>query len=150
TGKRLNKKAIEVVIEFKKLNSKLIYENDNEDVDCNLMVINIEPNAQISLYIYENKSTRNNRNHNIQIYNLIDKKQVVDAYESLICDALIGNQTNFVHWEELKQSWEFIDYISTEWKKSNVTIPQYKPGSFGPKESDQLLKQDNFEWWNNL
>ncbi|MDU1258404.1 MAG: hypothetical protein E6971_14780, partial [Clostridium perfringens] len=48
------------------------------------------------------------------------------------------------------QSWEFIDYISTEWKKSNVTIPQYKPGSFGPKESDQLLKQDNFEWWNNL
>ena len=51
TGKRLNKKAIEVVIEFKKLNSKLIYENDNEDVDCNLMVINIEPNAQISLYI---------------------------------------------------------------------------------------------------
>ena len=35
-------------------------------------------------------------------------------------------------------------------KKSNVTIPQYKPGSFGPKESDQLLKQDNFEWWNNL
>ena len=150
TGKRLNKKAIEVVIEFKKLNSKLIYENDNEDVDCNLMVINIEPNAQISLYIYENKSTRNNRNHNIQIYNLIDKKQVVDAYESLICDALIGNQTNFVHWEELKHSWEFIDYISTEWKKSNVTIPQYKPGSFGPKESDQLLKQDNFEWWNNL
>ncbi|MEJ7454006.1 glucose-6-phosphate dehydrogenase, partial [Staphylococcus xylosus] len=56
----------------------------------------------------------------------------------------------FVHWEELKHSWEFIDYISTEWKKSNVTIPQYKPGSFGPKESDQLLKQDNFEWWNNL
>ncbi|MEC5379253.1 glucose-6-phosphate dehydrogenase, partial [Staphylococcus hominis] len=106
TGKRLNKKAIEVVIEFKKLNSKLIYENDNEDVDCNIMVINIEPNAQISLYIYENKSTRNNRNHNIQIYNLIDKKQVVDAYESLICDALIGNQTNFVHWEELKHSWE--------------------------------------------
>lgn len=65
TGKRLNKKAIEVVIEFKKLNSKLIYENDNEDVDCNLMVINIEPNAQISLYIYENKSTRNNRNHKV-------------------------------------------------------------------------------------
>ncbi|MCC3681317.1 glucose-6-phosphate dehydrogenase, partial [Staphylococcus epidermidis] len=59
-------------------------------------------------------------------------------------------QTNFVHWEELKQSWEFIDYISTEWKKSNVTIPQYKPGSFGPKESDQLLKQDNFEGGKNL
>ena len=39
------------------------------------MVINIEPNAQISLYIYENKSTRNNRNHNIQIYNLIDKNK---------------------------------------------------------------------------
>ncbi|OIS62526.1 hypothetical protein A4A37_21630 [Bacillus subtilis] len=86
----------------------------------------------------------------MKIYNSIDKNQVVDAYESLICDALIGNQTNFVPWKELKQSWEFIDYISTEWRKSNVTIPQYKPGSFGPKESDQLLKQDNFEWWNNL
>ncbi|HDJ4208237.1 TPA: glucose-6-phosphate dehydrogenase [Staphylococcus aureus] len=150
TGKRLGKKATEIVIEFKKNNNTLRYENNNEDTDCNLLVINIEPNAKISLYIYENKSNRNNRSHNMKIYNSIDKNQVVDAYESLICDALIGNQTNFVHWEELKQSWEFIDYISTEWKKSNVTIPQYKPGSFGPKESDQLLKQDNFEWWNNL
>ncbi|HDN3455010.1 TPA: glucose-6-phosphate dehydrogenase [Staphylococcus aureus] len=150
TGKRLSKKATEVVIEFKKTNNELRYENNNEDTSCNLLVINIEPNAAISLYIYENKSNRNNRRHNMKLHNSIEKNKTMAAYETLICDALVGDQTNFVHWDELKQSWNFIDHINKEWITSDKSIPQYLPGSYGPEESDQLLEHDGFKWWNDL
>ena len=46
-----------------------------------------------------------------------DKMNTVDAYENLIYDALIGEQTNFTHWEELKHSWKFIDDIENVWKQ---------------------------------
>ena len=45
-----------------------------------------------------------------------DKMNTVDAYENLIYDTLIGEQTKFTHWEELKFL-KFIDDIENVWKQ---------------------------------
>ncbi len=37
--------------------------------------------------------------------------QIPDAYEKLFYDFLIGDRTNFVHWHEVKTTWDFIDRI---------------------------------------
>lgn len=44
-----------------------------------------------------------------------DKMNTVDAYENLMFDTLLGEQTNFIHWTELVYSWLFIDEIEKVW-----------------------------------
>lgn len=150
TGKRMKNKSIDIVIEFKKLNNNLTSEINNRYADCNLLVINIEPKETISLYI-SNKSLKHNKNQPIKLHSSsTNKPKSIDAYETLICDALIGDQTNFTHWEELKYSWKFIDNIKEAWSDSNITISKYTPGTYGPKESNELLENDGFIWWNNV
>lgn len=79
-----------------------------------------------------------------------DKMNTVDAYENLIFDVLLGDQTNFTHWDELMYSWLFIDEIEKVWSYEQPNFPNYKAGTNGPEESDELLERDGLSWWNNL
>ena len=150
TGKRMNSKETKIVIEFKNKDNMLNYLHDNNSISNNIMVISIEPCESISLYIYQNKSYRNDKPHTIPLKGTNDHKKTVAPYENLICDALVGDHTNFIHWEELKYSWIFIDMIKKGWLKSQSEIYKYPSGSFGPEESNELLQSNHSFWWNDL
>ena len=46
-----------------------------------------------------------------------------EAYESLIYDCLLGDATNFTHWDEVALSWKFVDTISETWEaKQNLSL----------------------------
>ncbi|RPA63625.1 glucose-6-phosphate dehydrogenase [Aerococcus agrisoli] len=72
---------------------------------------------------------------------------VPDAYEKLIYDALIGDQTNFSTWNELAEQWRIVDSIIENWKDDGITsLPTYEGKSRGPKEADELLRQNGHCW----
>ncbi len=71
-----------------------------------------------------------------------------EAYEKLIHDCLLGDATNFAHWDEVALSWNFVDSISETWAANKILSPNYESGSMGPKESDDLLAKDGLHWWN--
>lgn len=71
----------------------------------NLLVINVQPNEGFSLCVNGKKSNQNNEMQKVKLSYTMpikDKMNTVDAYENLIYDILIGEQTKFTHWEELK------------------------------------------------
>ncbi|GEP84679.1 glucose-6-phosphate 1-dehydrogenase [Staphylococcus piscifermentans] len=152
TGKRMSKKSIQIVIEFKKNPRNLYYEN-NEDNAANLLVIDVQPNEGFSLCVNGKKSDQNNEMQSVKLpytMPINDKMNTVDAYENLIFDVLLGDQTNFTHWDELMYSWLFIDEIEKVWSYEQPNFPNYKAGTNGPEESDELLERDGLSWWNNL
>ena len=152
TGKRMKKKSIQIVIEFKKNPMHLYYSNCEQNAP-NLLVLNVQPNEGFSLCVNGKKSNQNNEMQKVKLpytMPIKDKMNTVDAYENLIYDALIGEQTNFTHWEELKHSWKFVDDIENVWKQEQPQFPNYASGSYGPKESEKLLSEDGLNWWNNL
>ena len=77
-----------------------------------------------------------------------DKMNTVDAYENLMFDTLLGDQTNFIHWIELVYSWLFIDEIEKVWSYKQPDSTNYKVEENEPKESDDLLEKDGLSWWN--
>ena len=104
TGKRMKKKSIQIVIEFKKNPMHLYYSNCEQNAP-NLLVLNVQPNEGFSLCVNGKKSNQNNEMQKVKLpytMPIKDKMNTVDAYENLIYDTLIGEQTNFTHWEELK------------------------------------------------
>jgi len=68
-----------------------------------------------------------------------------DAYERLLYDIMIGDQTLFTGWDMVEHSWKIVDKISKAWKNEKVT--SYKAGSWGPKESDKLIEKDGRKWY---
>ena len=60
---------------------------------------------------------------------------LIEAYERLIHDALIGDRTLFTRGDGIKRTWEVVaDVIAKP-----PPLKRYAPGSWGPKEADALL-----------
>ncbi|RDW22231.1 glucose-6-phosphate dehydrogenase [Oceanobacillus arenosus] len=149
TGKRMTGKSTKIVIEFKDIPMNLYYKKDN-DRNPNLLSINIQPNEGITLGLNARKSSEGALAEPIQLaYNLDETSGIntPEAYERLLYDCMIGDATNFTHWDEVALSWKFVDSILGVWSEEKADFPNYKSGSMGPKAADELLEKDGFHWW---
>src|SRR5699024_10948203 len=63
------------------------------------------------------------------------------------CMTMLGDGTNFTHWDEVALAWQFVDSILRVWENEKADFPNYDSGSMGPDEAEQLLEQDGFHWW---
>lgn len=149
TGKRMTEKSTKIVVEFKDIPMKLYYENKN-DKHPNLLVINIQPNEGITLHLNAKKAGTSTIAEPIQLAysnNGIHGINTPEAYEKLLFDCMIGDGTNFTHWDEVALAWEFVDSILNVWENERADYPNYESGSMGPDAADKLLEQDGFHWW---
>ena len=64
------------------------------------------------------------------------------AYETLLLDVIQGNQTLFVHSEEVRASWQFYSPLL----EMDRSVRSYPAGTWGPGEADMLLEMDGNQW----
>jgi glucose-6-phosphate 1-dehydrogenase len=69
------------------------------------------------------------------------------AYQTLLLDVMLGDATLFTRSDEVEAAWSVIDplldYIA---KHPPSKIPQYKAGTWGPEEANQLLTPSGTRW----
>ncbi|MFC7370706.1 glucose-6-phosphate dehydrogenase [Fictibacillus iocasae] len=150
TGKRLNTKSTEIVIQFKQ-GPMSLYRANNVNHPPNLLRIHIQPDEGLSLSLNAKPHGDNMNLLPIDMSfcnNCHNEVNSPEAYEKLIGDCLFGNSTYFTRWDEVALSWEFIDSISRAWSSGELPPPaSYPSGSMGPIEADDLLLKDGFTWW---
>lgn len=149
TGKRMTEKSTQIIVEFEDIPMNLYYK-DNTEKHPNLLVINISPNEGITLYLNAKKAGTGNQAQSVRLaYNNdgINGINTPEAYEKLIYDCMIGDTTNFTHWNEVALTWEFVDPILEKWKTTTPDFPNYQAGTMGPETANKLLQQDGFHWW---
>lgn len=149
TGKRMAKKTISIVIQFKDIPMNL-YEGSQNARHPNLLTINIQPDAGVTLSINANKAGTGSLAQPIQLSYKQDEIPGIntpEAYEKLLFDCTIGDATNFTHWDEVAQSWEFVDPILEAWSEKQPSFPNYQSGSMGPRAAYELLQKDGNHWW---
>src|SRR5690625_4742713 len=149
TGKRMATKATKIVVEFKDIPMNLYYKNENEK-HPNLLYINIHPDEGITLYLNAKKSGVGSQAEPVKLsYNSagVDGMNTPEAYEKLILDCMLGDATNFTHWDEVALSWRYIDRVLKVWENKQPDFPNYESGSMGPEAADKLLQQDGYHWW---
>ena len=147
TGKRLNKKIAEVVIEFKDA-PYVLYNKDN-NIQPNLLVIRIHPEERIFLKLNVKKQGNENEIVPIQMDFCQSCQSVIsaEAYEKLIYDAIKGESTLFTRWDETEFSWKFVERILNMWKDYDVPLYKYNSLTEGPKEMNNFLHKENMKWW---
>ena len=78
--------------------------------------------------------------------NRIEGDETIDAYETLMLDLLSGEQSKFLHIDEVKAAWKLVDPIIDYWSKDKSKPTQYKPGEFDPEES-KVIFEDEGQFW---
>ncbi len=70
-----------------------------------------------------------------------------DAYERLLLDVLQGDPSLFPCAEEIELAWAVIDQVLDRWESPTASAPiVYDPGSWGPREADVMLEEDDRRW----
>lgn len=149
TGKRLGNYGAEIVIQFKDL-PNILYFNDSNIQEPNLLVIRIQPNVGVFFQF----NTKDFSTHHDIVPMKMDTSYVSpsqgntpEAYERLIYDILRGDSTLFSRWDEVEAAWTVADKIIRYREQNKVRFPNYDAGSMGPVRSFELLAKDGRKWW---
>lgn len=143
TGKNLDRTVTEMSVVFKTPVNRL-FKHSPIGMEPNVLIFRIQPNEGIVLKILSKTPGRENKLEQSYMqfcYHELST-QLHDPYERLLADAIEGDQTFFNDEIEIDLQWKFIDPL---FGKGNTPI-SYKAGSWGPKESDELLKKDGRAW----
>jgi glucose-6-phosphate 1-dehydrogenase len=68
--------------------------------------------------------------------------QLPEAYETLLRDVMIGDQTLFVSAEFTEKAWRLYDPLLT----GTQVVHPYSAGSWGPREADALVERQGHQW----
>jgi len=146
TGKKLAKKEAYMMIEFKK--GKLCHAEGNEKP--NRLVLKIQPEEGVSFH-FNVKEPGNTMHVNEVEMDFCQTCQMTynspEAYESLLLDAIEGDQSRFTRWDEVESAWEFVDQIIKHCEDRAQWLESYEVNSWGPQSSNKLLENDGRAWW---
>lgn len=150
TGKRMKTKSTEIIIQFKSI-PRILYSKEYDNVSPDLLVITVQPRESIFFRFNTKMPGTENKIIPVQMdfcQSCQFEINTPEAYERLINDVMYGDSTLFTSWDEVEYSWKFVDTISSYWESEKLPLYAYKSGSYGPDQSDALLKKDNKVWWN--
>ncbi|MDH6364454.1 glucose-6-phosphate 1-dehydrogenase [Enterococcus sp. PF1-24] len=154
TGKRLTEKGTRINIVFKQVPINVfrpeVEEHSlQEDLPPNVLTIYIQPTEGFSMTLNGKEVGQGFNTLPVKLDYRNSAETVSnspEAYEKLMLDALLGDSTNFTHWDELKQSWKIVDVVRAAWDKQTPDFPNYPAGTMGPQAAFDLLEKDGFQW----
>lgn len=148
TGKKLEGKVTSIIIQFKEKGHEL-FKNFWEKPMPNHITIQIQPNEGIGIRLAAKKPGLETNLEPVDMefcYKTSFDKPQPEAYERLLLDVMLGDQSLFMAEDLIEESWKVIDPIEDAWSKNLVPLSTYKHGSWGPKEADELIEKDGRKW----
>jgi glucose-6-phosphate 1-dehydrogenase len=149
TGKFLGEKLSEIVVRFQSPPLTLFQKQCESPVYPNDLIIRVQPEEGIS---WRMNGKVPGGALNIKpvaldfFYKTTFNVEPPEAYERLIYDAMIGDQTLFIRGDEAEAAWAVIDPIAQAWASSKTPPQEYAPGSWGPKRGQDLIEHDGRRW----
>ena len=150
SGKRLAMKASEIVVQFTRPPAILFGQDSRFRVSPNLLVIRIQPNEGVTLYLNSKTPGLETKLQPIKLefgYETTFGSDTPEAYERLILDALNGDGTLFIRGDEAETSWGLLTPVLEHWaSQRSHGLESYASGTWGPLEADKLLLESGHEW----
>jgi glucose-6-phosphate 1-dehydrogenase len=150
SGKRLAMKASEIVVQFTRPPAILFGQDSRLKVSPNLLVIRIQPNEGVTLYLNSKTPGLETKLQPIKLafgYETTFGSDTPEAYERLILDALNGDGTLFIRGDEAEMSWGLLTPVLDYWSSQGKNgLETYASGTWGPLAADKLLLASGHEW----
>jgi glucose-6-phosphate 1-dehydrogenase len=147
TGKRLPRRVTEIAVVFKQAPHLPFDATDTVELGHNQLVVRVQPDEGVTLRFGSKVpgSAMEVRDVSMDfLYGESFTESSPEAYERLILDVLIGDQTLFPRDAEVDASWRVIDPLEEFWAGS--APERYRAGEWGPKAAEEMLAGDGRVW----
>ncbi|MFL6230072.1 MAG: glucose-6-phosphate dehydrogenase [Pyrinomonadaceae bacterium] len=151
SGKRLAKRVTEIAIRFKGAPHQLFGHEMMEQMEPNQLIIRIQPDEGITLRFAAKVPGQITRVRDVNMdfrYGASFGVHLAEAYERLLLDCMLGDQTLYARTDMTERGWEIVMPIIEEWErtKGDVQFPNYEAGTWGPAASDELIERAGRRW----
>lgn len=153
SGKRLAAKRSEIVITFKHIPHSIFLPVHSEDLVQNRLTLTVQPQEGLSLSFLAKKPgpklCMGDLTMDFKYASILEKgESMPEAYERLLLDCMLGDQTLFIRSDTVELAWGLLTPVLEHWKEHPESCPLafYPAGSSGPKEADRLIQNDNHFW----
>ena len=147
TAKRLHENATYISIKLKPQS------NSAHETSENWIIISIQPSESIHIEMKTKvPGLDDTKTRKIQLQGGIRHKydETIDSYETLLLDLIEGNQSRFLHIDEVKAQWHLIDPIIEKWKDESIPVHQYTAGSKDPEASKIIFENEDQFWRSSI
>ncbi|HEY1801965.1 MAG TPA: glucose-6-phosphate dehydrogenase [Terriglobales bacterium] len=152
TGKSLAAQNTQIVIQFSRAPFVLFRDTPVDNLMPNQLILHIQPQEGISLQFAAKIPGPVMRLGAVDMnfeYADYFGTQPSTGYERLLHDCMIGDQTLFQRADMVEAGWSVVSPVLDVWKALPPrNFPNYSAGSWGPKESEELLERDDRHWRN--
>ena len=148
-GKRLPRRISEVAIVFKKAPHSIFSPADPQMLEPNVLTLNIQPEECFSLTVQAKRPGPKMCTAPMNMdfcYRQFFGADLPEAYERLLMDAMLGDQTLYIRSDVMEASWEFFQPLLAAWKADPQPPPLYAVGSWGPAAATELVSADGRAW----
>lgn len=154
TGKRMPRKVSEIVIYFKPQPHNL-FKDSFRQLPPNKLSIRLQPDEAVEITVMNKvpgltgsgAMNLQKTKLNLSFSEAFNRFRIPDAYEKLLLEVMLGDQSLFVRRDEVEEAWKWVDGIFAAWKSGNEKPEPYQAGTWGPVASIALLARENRAWY---
>ncbi|MBK5938710.1 glucose-6-phosphate dehydrogenase [Halochromatium roseum] len=152
TGKRMGETNSLVSIRFRHPPQQLFKDTPIEQLKPNWLMINIQPNECIRMELQVKQAGLEMRTvtEHLDANTCHIGSEQIDAYEALLLDAIEGDHSLFLRYDEVNYAWRIVDPVLKLWATERDFIHTYPAGSWGPAEATRLFDKEDQDWRNDL
>ncbi|MES2344987.1 MAG: glucose-6-phosphate dehydrogenase, partial [Chlamydiota bacterium] len=127
-----------------------LFQNPEKRNEPNVLAIRIQPDEGSSLKINTKVPGPSSPIQPVKMdfrYGSFFGMSPPEAYERLILDCIIGDNTLFAREDEVFNSWHLLTPVLEHWAANPPKdFPNYPSGSWGPKAADDLIVDHKRKW----
>jgi glucose-6-phosphate 1-dehydrogenase len=120
-----------------------------DDLPPNTLALKIQPEEGISLSFQAkrpgSKACIGTLNMSFNYHEVFGEK-VPEAYQRLLLDCMLGDQTLFTREDDVEVSWTLLTEVLEAWKKDSTDLVRYPAGCCSFSEADALIESDGRKW----
>ncbi len=151
TGKRMHQKSSVISIQFKDVPHQIFPIGASENWQQNRLIISLQPEMSIRLQVQSKRPGLGMVLNPVDMvfdYNGTYASDSPEAYETLLLDAMEGDQTLFMRADQVEAAWELLMPVLENWEsRKSLNFPNYAADSWGPEIAEALIAKDGFHWF---
>lgn len=149
TGKRLSHGITEIAIQFKSL-PDVLFGKLVHGIEPNILAMRVQPDEGITFRVESKVPGLNFRVQPVLMdfrYGSAFGAAVPEAYERLLLDVAMGDQSLYARIDSVEEAWELVTPILKYWGSHKAQdFPNYQPGTWGPQAAFDLIERDGRRW----
>ena len=140
TGKRLGHTASEIAVKLREPPTRLFHRASKMDLFSNWLLFQVKPEESIDILAQAKRPGLELNNRTVRLHTSYHRagEPEFSAYEQLILDAIEGDRTHFLRFDEVDLAWKVIEPVLDAWKTGQPD--NYVAGTDGPSTQSRIVE----------